>query len=112
MEGRARVVDRHATIQPFAAVQGDGPQVTLIEMLVNLEQVSLVIQPGREGALQGGQLVTGNDDHRPVYLGYQADCGLVGFSGPVKRIWHSESRKNATLNGYYRDHPGRLAIIQ
>ena len=82
MERRARIVNRHAPVQPGAAVQGDRAQMVRVQVLMYLEQIGLVIQIGAQGLAQGRQRIAGNDHDRAMHFGDDAyRCLAVVFSG-------------------------------
>jgi hypothetical protein len=68
MQRRAGVVNRHAPVQARTAVQGDGAHMSLIEVLVYLEQAGIVIDPGTQRLVQGWQRIAGDYRYRAVNL--------------------------------------------
>ena len=73
MEGGAGIVDRHTTAQTGAAVERDGADALLIEVLVDFKQIGFVIDPGVQGLAQSRQLAAPDDDNRAVDFGDYAD---------------------------------------
>jgi hypothetical protein len=81
MERRPGVVNNHAPVQAGASVQRDGAHMSLIEVLMDLEQVDLVIEFGTQGLSQGRQRIAGDDGYRAMDLRNPTNRRLTCFFG-------------------------------
>ena len=76
MQRRAGVVHRHAALEAGSTVQRHRAQVAFVQVLVHLEQVGLMIEPGQQRLAQRRQALAGDLHHRPPHADDVADGGL------------------------------------
>jgi hypothetical protein len=69
-------------------VQGDGPRVSLVEMLVDFERVDLAVEAGDERLVQRRQRLAGDVHHGTVHPcdGSDAPRAVPSGHGPAGRL--------------------------
>jgi hypothetical protein len=70
-------------------VECDSANVTLINVLMDLEQIGFMIEMRAERLPYRGQLFTANYDHRPMNLGYRADMRFLRGLNDRRGIRHA-----------------------
>jgi hypothetical protein len=58
-------------------MQGDSPDAVFVEMLMNLEQITLVVEFQSQRLTQRRQALASNDDHRTIDLGDDANGFII-----------------------------------
>ena len=68
LQTSAAIENRHLSLQPTGAMQGNGPHPMFIEMAMHLEGETLPVQADVNRPVQGWQAGTANIDDRPLHL--------------------------------------------
>jgi hypothetical protein len=86
MQRGAAIVYLQTPVQAGTAVQGDGADMVLIQMLMHFEIIGLAVQAGIKCLVQRRQGVAGDDHNRAMHLGDVSDDARVTLRSPGRRV--------------------------